>query len=65
MDQPKAIGTASLGGGPGCKAIADMIFSERPSQLPTKLVGVGWANSKAVGYPHDCIFSSVSKAPRK
>ena len=41
---------AIVGGGPGCKAIIDMIFAETLSQLPMKLIGVASRNPKAVGY---------------
>jgi PAS domain S-box-containing protein len=42
--------TAIVGGGPGCKAVLDMIFAETLSQLPMKLIGVASTNAKAVGY---------------
>jgi len=41
---------AIVGGGPGCKAIMDIIFAERLSQLRMKLIGVASRNPKAVGY---------------
>jgi len=50
MEQLKALNVAIVGGGPGCKAIMDMIFAERLSQLRMKLIGVACTNPKAVGY---------------
>jgi two-component system response regulator HydG len=52
MEQAKTINVAIVGGGPGCKAIMEMIFSERLSQLRMKLVGVASTNPKAMGYCH-------------
>ena len=50
MDQVKALNVAIVGGGPGCKAIMDVIFAEKLTQLPMKLIGVASANPGAVGY---------------
>ena len=50
MEQVKALNVAIVGGGPGCKAITDMIFADKLSQLHMKLVGVACTNPKAVGY---------------
>ncbi len=50
MEQLKALNVAIVGGGPGCKAVMDMIFAERLSQLRMKLIGVACTNPKAVGY---------------
>jgi PAS domain S-box-containing protein len=50
MEQFKALNVAIVGGGPGCKAITDMIFAEKLSQLHMKLVGVACTNPKAAGY---------------
>ncbi len=50
MAQITAVQVAIVGGGPGCKAIMDMIFAEKLSQLRMKLVGVACTNPKAVGY---------------
>jgi PAS domain S-box-containing protein len=44
------IGVAIVGGGPGCKAIMDMILGERLKQLRMKLIGVACTNPGAVGY---------------
>ena len=50
MDAIKTLNVAIVGGGPGCKAIMDMIFAEKLSQLRMKLIGVACSNPKAVGY---------------
>jgi len=50
MEKTKALNVAIVGGGLGCKAIMDMIFMERLSQLHMRLVGVACTNPKAVGY---------------
>ncbi len=50
MKQIKALNVAIVGGGPGCKAIMDMIFAKKLSQLRMKLIGVACTNPKAVGY---------------
>jgi len=50
MEQVKTLNVAIVGGGPGCKAIMDIIFSEKLSQLRMKLIGVACTNPKAVGY---------------
>jgi len=44
---------AIVGGGPGCKAIMDMIFAERLSQLHMNLIGVADRNADAVG----CVYA--------
>ncbi|MCP4682216.1 MAG: PAS domain-containing protein, partial [Desulfobacterales bacterium] len=48
----KALNVAIVGGGPGCKAIMDMIFAEKLSQLRMKIIGVACRNPQAVGYRH-------------
>ncbi len=50
MEQVKTLNVAIVGGGPGCKAIMDMIFAEKLSQLRMKLIGVACTNPDAVGY---------------
>jgi len=50
MKQKKALNVAIVGGGPGCKAIMDMIFAKKLSQLQMKPIGVACTNAKAVGY---------------
>jgi PAS domain S-box-containing protein len=44
------LNVAIVGGGPGCKAIMDIIFAERLRQLRMKLIGVACTNPSAVGY---------------
>jgi signal transduction histidine kinase len=46
----KTLKVGIVGGGPGCKAIMDMILAKRLSQLRMKLVGVACTNPNAVGY---------------
>ncbi len=50
MEQIKVLNVAIVGGGPGCKAIMDMIFGEKPSQLRMNLIGIACTNTEAVGY---------------
>jgi PAS domain S-box-containing protein len=50
MEQVSALNVAIVGGGPGCKAIMDVIFAETLSQLRMKLIGVASRNPKAVGH---------------
>jgi PAS domain S-box-containing protein len=50
MEQGKHLNVAIVGGGPGCKAIMEMIFAEKLSQLRMNLIGVACTNPKAVGY---------------
>lgn len=50
MGQSKPINVGIVGGGPGCKAIMDMIFAEKLNQLEMKLVGVACTNPNAVGF---------------
>jgi len=50
MDQAKAFNVAIVGGGPGCKAIMEMIFAEKLSQLRMKLIGVASTNPETEGY---------------
>jgi PAS domain S-box-containing protein len=50
VKKTKPLKVAIVGGGPGCKAIMDMIFAERLSQLRMTLIGVACTNPKAVGY---------------
>ena len=50
MERQETLNVAIVGGGPGCKAIIDMMFAERLSQLPMKLIGVSSTNPEAVGY---------------
>ena len=50
MDQSRLLNVAIVGGGPGCKAIMDMIFEEKLSQLRMKLIGVASRNPDAVGF---------------
>lgn len=50
MKSVKAVNVSIVGGGPGCKAIMDMIFAKKLSQLRMKLIGVACRNPDAVGY---------------
>jgi signal transduction histidine kinase len=50
MEKAQTLNVAIVGGGPGCKAIMDMIFAEKLRQLHMKLIGVASTNPKAVGY---------------
>lgn len=50
MESDQVINVAIVGGGPGCKAIMEMILAAKLSQLQMKLVGVACTNPKAVGY---------------
>ena len=50
MTKVRPINVAIVGGGPGCKAIMDMIFAKKLRQLRMKLIGVACTNPKAVGY---------------
>ena len=52
MEGAQKLNVAIVGGGPGCKAITEMIFAEKPSQLRMKLIGVASTNPEAVGYCH-------------
>ena len=52
MTKVRPINVAIAGGGPGCKAIMDMMFTEKLRQLRMKLIGVACTNPKAVGYLH-------------
>lgn len=50
MKQDKILNVAIVGGGRGCKAVMDIIFAEKLSQLRMKLIGVACTNPEAVGY---------------
>ena len=50
MEQVQALNVAIVGGGPGCKAIMDMMFAEKLSQLRMKLIGVACTNPVSEGY---------------
>jgi len=52
MKQDKALNVAIVGGGAGCKAIMDVIFAEKLSQLRMKIIGVADTNDKATGYQY-------------
>jgi len=49
-EQVQVLNVAIVGGGPGCKAIMEMIFAEKLSELQMKLIGVACTNPDAVGY---------------
>jgi len=46
------LNVAIVGGGPGCKAIMEMIFEKKLSQLRMKLIGVACTNPRAVGFQY-------------
>jgi hypothetical protein len=48
--EAQRLNVAIVGGGPGCKAIMDILFAEKLSQLRMNLIGVACTNAKAVGY---------------
>ena len=50
MEEHERLNVAIVGGGPGCRAIMDMIFAEKLSELQMKLVGVACTNPQAMGY---------------
>ncbi len=50
MGDTKALNVAIVGGGPGCKAIMDMIFAEKLRQLRMNLIGIADIDPMAVGY---------------
>jgi PAS domain S-box-containing protein len=50
MEDMERLNVAIVGGGPGCKAIMDMILAEKLSQLRMKLIGVVSTNPEAPGY---------------
>ena len=52
MDQARRLNVAIVGGGLGCKAIMDMIFAEKLSQLRMKLMGVADTDDTAPGYKY-------------
>jgi signal transduction histidine kinase len=52
MEEVGTLKVGIVGGGPGCKAIMDMIFAERLSQLRMSLIGVACTNPEAVGYQY-------------
>jgi signal transduction histidine kinase len=50
MEEAKLLNVAIVGGGPGAKAIIDMIFAEKLSQLQMKLIGLASTNPNGLGY---------------
>ncbi len=52
MQTAQALNVAIIGGGPGCRAIMDMIFAEKLSGLRMNLIGVADLNPKAAGYSY-------------
>ncbi|MBW1896147.1 MAG: PAS domain S-box protein [Deltaproteobacteria bacterium] len=50
MEETQTLNVAIVGGGPGCKAIMDMIFAKKLRQLQMNLIGVASTNPRAVGY---------------
>jgi two-component system sensor kinase FixL len=50
MKQVETLNVAIVGGGPGCKALMDMIFAEKLRELRMKVIGVASTKPEAVGY---------------
>ncbi len=50
MQEARTFNVAIVGGGPGCKAIMDMIFAEKLSQLRMNLIGLASTNPDTMGY---------------
>lgn len=50
MEDKKVVNVAVVCGGLGCKAIMDLLFDEKLSQMGMKLIGVSDINPEAVGY---------------
>lgn len=50
MEENKVLNIAIVGGGPGCKAIMDLVFGQKLSKLWMNLLGVTDTNPEAVGY---------------
>jgi len=50
LKQDKELNVAIVGGGPGCRAVMDMIFSDKSKELRMKLIGVADINPNTVGY---------------
>ena len=50
MEEAQPLNVAIIGGGPGCKAIMEMIFAEKLRELLMRVVGVACTNPEAVGY---------------
>jgi PAS domain S-box-containing protein len=50
MQGTQTLNVAIVGGGPGCRAVMDMILTKRLSQLHMKLTAVACTNSEAPGY---------------
>jgi len=49
MKKGTPLNVAIVGGGPGCKAIMDMIFAEKLSQLRMKIIGVADTHPESIG----------------
>jgi signal transduction histidine kinase len=52
MERVETLNVAIVGGGPGCKALMDMMLADQFSQLKMMLIGVACTNPSAVGYVH-------------
>jgi PAS domain S-box-containing protein len=50
MREAQALNAVIVGGGPGCKGVMDMMFTEKLSQLRMKLIGVACTSPTAAGY---------------
>ncbi len=50
MHAPKTLNVGIVGGGRGCKAVMDMILTDKLKRLRMKIIGVVDHNQRAVGY---------------
>jgi len=50
LEQSETLNVAIIGGGPGCKAIIDMVLAEKLKHLQMALIGVASTSPEAEGY---------------